>query len=56
MQDTISYLDPLSIHNIRDTIEGYIHSPLSQDYREIRMNYSPDNTARELCELVKIKN
>lgn len=56
MWESISYLDPLSIHNIKDTISKYILDSLETDYSQIHSKYSVYNTATELSYSVAIKN
>lgn len=56
MWESISYLDPLSIHNMRDKISHFIQNTITPDYSEILNNYSPLFSAKELSERIGIKN
>lgn len=53
MWDAILYLDPLSIHNMRDCIEEFIKNPVNSDYKDILTAYSSNRSAIELSERVK---
>ena len=53
MWDAISYLDPLSIHNMRDGIEDFIKNPVNPSYKNILAAYSSNRSAIELSERVK---
>lgn len=56
MWDNITYLDPLSTHNITDTIAAYIQKPQKQDYSPIFTTYSSDRSANAISRILKIKN
>ncbi len=56
MWETISYMDPLSIYNIRDAIDRYIKKPKKADYSKILEKYNAKNTALEMEKQVFIKN
>ncbi len=48
MGETISYLDPLSIYNMRDTITQYAKNPKGTDYSSVQSNFSAKKTSDEL--------
>jgi len=56
MWDTISYLDPLSIYNMCDTILESINSSKTAEYSNIESSLSPNLSAQELLTLVEGKN
>ncbi|MDA9128955.1 glycosyltransferase [Candidatus Gracilibacteria bacterium] len=56
MGDTITYLDPLSIHNITDTLAQKLSFPETPDYSGIRDKFSAKNSARELVKILELKN
>jgi len=55
MGDSISYLDPLSIHNMRDVIKYRISNPETVDYSDILENFQSQLSAGQLSELLDIK-
>jgi len=55
MGDTISYLDPLSIFNIRDSIKEYIQSKSKVDYSKVLDWYTPSESASRLSEILNLK-
>ena len=52
MDDSISYLDPLSIHNMRDSIKQYIQSQSEADYSKVLSWYTPRESAHHLSEIL----
>lgn len=56
MWDSISYLDPLSIHNIKDIIAEYMTNPINPDYSEISLEYSASHSSNELTKHANLKN
>jgi len=56
MGDTIHYLDPLSIHNMADTIsENIPRNPQNQLYTNIQILYNSKSSATKLSEVIDIK-
>lgn len=55
MGDSISYLDPLSIYNMRDTIKAQIDTPKTPDYSVLSQEHSPGYSAKKLSEIVQSK-
>lgn len=55
MKESISYLDPLSIHNIRDTIKQQIEHKDWTDYTQVISQLSPHNSALQLSDIVETK-
>lgn len=55
MWDSISYLDPLSIHNMRDIIHEHINNTKVTDYGTALKWYSPYSSALELSEILETK-
>jgi hypothetical protein len=55
MKESISYLDPLSIHNMRDTIQYQIWKKGWENYGEVLKLYAPYNSARQLSDIVEMK-
>ena len=55
MWDTISYLDPLSIHNITDTISNKVTFPLDPQYGPVRANFHAKKSASELHHIIETK-
>jgi len=52
MWEHISYLDPLSIHNMKDTITDYIKTPKLINYGEIDDKFSPQISSQELSRII----
>ena len=55
MQDTITYLDPLSIHNITDTIISRLKNPIKVHYDNINRDFSAKRSAGELQNIIELK-
>lgn len=55
MWESISYLDPLSIHNMRDVIVEYITQREKVDYSKALKGYSAHASAQELSEILETK-
>jgi hypothetical protein len=49
-------MDPLSIHNIKDTIHDYINNPTQSNYNDVLIGFNPAQAANELTTSMKIKN
>jgi len=56
MWESISYLDPLSIHNMRDCISAYLTDQPTTDHSSTLKDYSPKNSADQLTARSGIKN
>ncbi len=56
MGDTITYLDPLSLHNILDTLTEKIAKKQPVDYKHIRETYSATHSAQILSNIIEQKN
>ena len=52
MGNTIEYLDPLSIHNMADTIQAQIQGKKVPKYTEISVCFSPEKSVIELDHFV----
>jgi len=55
MRESVHYLDPLSIHNMRDTIQQQIEKISWTDYTQILSQFTPHNSALQLSNIVEIK-
>lgn len=56
MGKSISYLDPLSIHNMCDTIRLQLLTPQKVDYSDIKHDFSPQFSSKELHQLIDSKD
>lgn len=56
MGDHISYLDPLSIHNMVSTLWDAIKKKPKNDYSDILLKYSSMHSAKELLEIIDKQN
>lgn len=56
MEDTITYLDPLSIHNITDTLAHKLSFPETPDYSRVQEKYSAKKSAKELLQILELKD
>ncbi len=56
MWSTITYLDPLSIHNITDAIAQAISFPKVPDYSPVTTNFSAKKSAYELHRILDLKD
>ena len=56
MWESIVYLDPLSIHNITDSIALNIQNPKKTNYHSIQNEYTATRSAWELLEIIELKN
>lgn len=53
MWHSICYLDPLSIHNITDTIAHKLSFPEAPDYSQVRANFNSQKSAFELHRIIE---
>lgn len=56
MWSSISYLDPLSIHNITDTIAHALSFPKPPNYTQVKSNFSSQKSALELHRILDLKD
>lgn len=54
MADTITYLDPLSIHNITDTLAHKLSFPEAPNYAPLREAFTAQKSARELLDILEL--
>lgn len=53
MWDSISYLDPLSIHNMKDSIKDRIWNKTKQKYNSVFDTYNSNTSAQQLSDIVR---
>lgn len=56
MEDHILYLDPLSVHNMSDTISNALWKKEAINYSKIKKKYSAQWSAQELIDQIEMKN
>jgi hypothetical protein len=52
MEETISYLDPLSVHTMSDTLFAIVEEKQQSDYSSLRKKYDPTLSAQKLLDIL----